>query len=198
MNKGIDEATGDYLIFLNSGDTFFDEDVLSLVMGAVLKSNRLDLYYGNVAQVDDAERVGMLRFAIVDLYFLFSNMICHQGIFAKRDLFLEHGKFDLAYRISGDYDWLLRILLNKTISRLYLDIPVASFQMGGISMTQSEKKQAERESIKSKYFSKTTITLMAILRATRVLWLVWFMNRSMINRLIQVSSISRWKRLGLH
>lgn len=94
MNKGLKMAKGEYVCFLNAGDTFHEDDTLQLIVHQLNKSNVLpDVIYGETALVD-AQRhfVRMRRLQTPDTLnwksFRQGMLVCHQAFIAKRAVFL--------------------------------------------------------------------------------------------------------------
>jgi len=117
MNKGIAEATGSYLIFLNAGDKFHGDDTLSRVADK-LKGNE-DVVYGETDVVDDNGKfLRSRRLKAPDELswesFKKGMLVCHQAFWVKRELALDI-PYDLNYRYSSDVDWCIRIMKHSTI-----------------------------------------------------------------------------------
>lgn len=119
MNKGIHLATGDYVCFLNAGDTFHDDHTL-LQISRTLKGNRLpDVIYGETAIVDEKGHfLHMRRLSAPEVLhwksFKQGMLVCHQAFFARRELAVAH-PYDLQYRFSADFDWCIRIMKQSTV-----------------------------------------------------------------------------------
>ncbi len=135
MNKGIGMARGDYLIFMNSGDVFSNDTVLSR-MAEVLSA---DIDYGNVwritksGAVHESYRSG---WRYVKGLLLQGKMICHQAMFIRRDIMLDY-MYDESYRITADFNFLCRCVKDKK-SLIYHDIDVVNMDnVSGIS-TQND------------------------------------------------------------
>lgn len=104
MNKGVASATGDYVNFMNAGDCFYSVGVLTEVAQAMDKSEDIpDIVYGDCV-VYEYGRFYMFRKAPdkIEETMPFS----HQSVFAKTQLLRDH-PFDIGYRYSADYDFLL-------------------------------------------------------------------------------------------
>lgn len=127
MNKGIEAANGEYIYFLNMGDCFFSQDVLSYVASKLC--TRKDFYYGNI-QRGDKVIYHKKNIRKRDLIFR-EYMICHQSIFAKRES-LERFSFDNTYKICADREWLITLLEHGGQGE-YLDKIVALYDESGIS-----------------------------------------------------------------
>ena len=118
MNKGLKMAKGEYVCFLNAGDTFHEDDTLQLIVHQLNKSNVLpDVIYGETALVD-AQRhfVRMRRLQTPDTLnwksFRQGMLVCHQAFIAKRAL---AETYDLNYRFSADFDWCIRLMKKSKI-----------------------------------------------------------------------------------
>ncbi len=125
MNKGAAMATGDYLCFLNAGDTFFAADSVERMMCSFEDASAPDIIYGETAIVDNAGNfLHMRRLKAPDNLgwksFRQGMVVCHQAFMVKRELFES---YNLSYRFSSDFDWSIRMMKKaKTIhnSRLTL------------------------------------------------------------------------------
>ncbi|GAK35998.1 glycosyltransferase, group 2 family protein [Bacteroides graminisolvens DSM 19988 = JCM 15093] len=118
MNKGLKMAKGEYVCFLNAGDTFHEDDTLQLIVHQLNKSNVLpDVIYGETALVD-AQRhfVRMRRLQTPDTLnwksFRQGMLVCHQAFIAKRAL---AETYDLNYRFSADFDWCIRVMKKASL-----------------------------------------------------------------------------------
>ena len=145
MNKGIQMATGDYITFVNSDD-WYNEGAVSYVAGDIMKRGAAISCYGinlfdkdGIMEWDDtfARDIHNIRFAMCR---------CHNAIFAKRSVFEMYGGFDLAYKISADYDWLLRAYDNG-VEISYDNFPAVNFRLGGVSFVQETKMRKEARTI---------------------------------------------------
>lgn len=113
MNKGIALATGDYLCFLNAGDSFHEDDTLQQMVHTLRELTELpDVLYGETELVDaEGHFVRMRRLQAPEHLtwrsFRHGMLVCHQAFFAKRTL---AEPYDLSYRFSADFDWCIRIM----------------------------------------------------------------------------------------
>ena len=103
MNKGIRQATGKYLIFLNAGDAFHAPETLKQIAETITANHYPDIVYGQT-QLVDAERqfVGMRHLTAPEHLtfdsFKHGMLVCHQAFIAKREL---AEMYDLKYRFSA-------------------------------------------------------------------------------------------------
>lgn len=143
MNKAVRVSHGDYIIFINSGDIFHKENVLE---EAVKQLDDCDIGYGNVRKLyanECREERYPGRFKVLTLL-LMGKMPCHQGIFAKTSL-LKQYRFDETYRITADYDFLIRCYRAKCRLK-WLDIIVADVDcVDGISSQKKNLKEMRAE-----------------------------------------------------
>lgn len=146
MNKGVTHATGEYVIFINAGDFLFDKKVLENVYKSGMKT---DVIEGHTIRTDKMIR---LKPIYEDLFErLFADNISHQSSFTRRELLLKH-PFDEKYKIVADWKFWLETLIieNKTYS--FIDLNVSCFDMNGISFTQIELRENEREQVCQELF----------------------------------------------
>ncbi len=111
MNKGVNRAKGEYLIFLNAGDSLHAPDTLQLLAQCVAEHHP-DILYGETALVDaDRNFVGMRRLKAPEQLtwksFRMGMLVCHQAFIVRRELALQ---YDLRYRFSADFDWCIRCM----------------------------------------------------------------------------------------
>ena len=111
MNKGLKMATGEYLIFLNAGDSFHAPNTLQRVAEAI-GHNRPGVVYGETAIVDANRNFLMMRHlrapeSLTWRSFAKGMLVCHQAFIARRDIAPQ---YDLKYRYSADVDWCIRCM----------------------------------------------------------------------------------------
>lgn len=117
MNKGIRLATGDYLCFLNAGDSFHEDDTLQQMVHTIHGNRLPDVLYGETALVDHSGHfLRMRRLHAPDILtwksFRMGMLVCHQAFFAKRELAVP---YDLQYRFSADFDWCIKIMKQSKV-----------------------------------------------------------------------------------
>lgn len=110
MNKGINMSSGDYIEFLNAGDFFNSQNVISDVV-EYIGSQKADIYYGDIIyEYPDGKQSKRIysQFCQTSLYYLLGDCINHQAIFASKDCFSKNN-FDISrYRFCADRDWMIR------------------------------------------------------------------------------------------
>lgn len=129
MNKGLAVATGDYVNFMNAGDTFFDEAVVENVASRINKEGcSSHVIYGDSYIYDNYHTYYKRPEPLRNLRR--HSAFCHQASFIK------HGddiKYDLNYRIAADYELFSRMYLIENKSFLYVPIPICRYKLFGIS-----------------------------------------------------------------
>lgn len=136
LNKGIAMATGDVIGFLHSDDLFYSPDTLAHI-AAVLESRNCDAVYGDLIYVsrENAERV--LRYWKSNH---FEAKLLKQGwmpphptLFVKQGWYKSKGVFRTDFRISADYDLILRLFSDKNFNAAYLPEVITRMRAGGAS-----------------------------------------------------------------
>lgn len=132
MNKGIEKSTGEYVVFLNAGDTFESDHVLNRVM-TELQQNQSQpgmLFCGANLLFKNRKKI-YRRTRLIEKYIWHGLPANHQATFFKRSLLNSKSYSDL-YILSGDY-FLVADLYNKGVNCHYLEEPVVRFSIGGFS-----------------------------------------------------------------
>jgi len=150
MNKGLAAATGDYVIFMNSGDEFYSPETVVQVFATVADA---DIYYGETEMVnDERESLGQRRHKAPEKFtwrgFRYGMSISHQAIYIRRSL---TEPYDRQYQLSADIDWIIRAAKKaKTIINVHQY--VARYLVGGMSKTKHRQSLKERFDIMRKYY----------------------------------------------
>ncbi len=140
MNKGVRHSSGRWVYFLNADDRLADERVFYDVFAAIRSAQEnLALVYGNVIYTN-GEHTWQRRFHWVNRRTLLHGDLCHQAVFARRELFDRIGPFEVALRINADYDWLLRAFRSGERT-LYLARNIAIFFQGGMHTRAPEHRE---------------------------------------------------------
>lgn len=139
-NKGISKAKGDWICFLGADDYFWDSSVLEMTARQlVVLPMKIRVAYGKIMVVDEGcSQLYTSGQSWSDVGHRFRSLMCipHPGTMHRASLFQRHGKFDESFRIAGDYDLLLRELMNG--EAYYLDgIVTAGVRHGGVSTDES-------------------------------------------------------------
>ena len=143
MNKGIQLAKGEWMYFLGSDDTLYNDRVLSEINENIIKTSAKAVY-GNVIMRGSNKWVqdGYVHAGEFDLQKLLYQNICHQAIFYHKSLFSTIGIYNLKYPVFADYDFNLRSFAKYQFN--YIDVAIANFNVGGHS-TQINDPEFEKE-----------------------------------------------------
>ena len=129
MNKGIKHCNGEYLNFMNSGDTFYKCNTTETVFSTQYTE---DVLYGDVYFQNGEEKYfHKLPENITLLNYLRKDFINHQSCFIRRERQLQH-MYDESFKISADTDFFMFSLTQGAKFR-YLNIPIAIYALGGLS-----------------------------------------------------------------
>lgn len=146
MNKGIDIAKGDYCIFMNSGDCFYDNNVL---MEFVPHLSGIDIVSGDTLESDGTIKPHKNRMTFQTLY---NGSLSHQSTFIKTSL-LKKYHYDESLRIVSDWKFFLQTLIIDNCS--YKGVPsfVSIYDVSGITYSNMDKFVAERKMVVNSMFS---------------------------------------------
>ncbi len=149
MNKGVAQAHGDYCIFMNSGDCFFDNQVLNHVEACALGE---DILIGKVLIDSRGHIISPPPISgEVTLYHLYSGSIPHQGSFIRTDLLRKY-PYDENLKISSDWKFFVQTIILDNCRVRYLDISVALYDTEGVSSENPELMRMEKEQVMSEFF----------------------------------------------
>ena len=191
MNKGIKLATGEYVEFLNSGDCLASEDVVSRMYTALETKGTPSILYGNMLkEMPDETILRDKSFAGRDITFLgfFTGTLNHSPAYIRRDLFEKYGMYDESLRIVSDWKWYLQAIVLGEEKPYYVDIDIMRFDMNGISETNKEIRNTEREQVLTELipqpilsdYKQWAFTINQMKRLKRHPWaekIVWFIER---------------------
>ena len=173
MNKGIDLATGDYLVFLNAGDSFHADTTLQQMVHTIKGKELPDILYGNTAIVD-AQRhfVRMRRLAPPDELswksFRQGMLVCHQAFIVKRTL-AEH--YNRQYSFSSDFDWCIR-MMKKAHTLHNTHLTLIDYLDEGLTTQNHKASLRERYHIMTRHYGHVSTFAHH----------VWFVARSIIKK----------------
>ena len=183
MNKALQQATGDYIVFLNAGDRLHGETTLSQVVdGMEWQRGRAvnpAVVYGETDLVDDEGRFlrhRRLRVPEVLTWRSFRQgmLVCHQSFYARTDL-ARAELYNLAFRYSADYDWCIRIMKRAARRRLPLHnthLVLTDYLSEGLTTRNHRRSLLERLRLMAHHYGWPTALLMHL----------WFVVRAVVKR----------------
>lgn len=167
MNKAIDRASGQYLIFLNAGDAFATAETLAHI--AMASQKRPDVIYGQTQLVDTTGDVVGKRHLTAPKHLTWQSfkngmLVCHQAFIARREI-CPH--YDLNYRFSSDYDWCIKVLKQSESTAYVGDDPIISYLIDGLTSENHQKSLRERYIIMCHYYGTVPTMLRHVKFACR-------------------------------
>ncbi len=150
MNKGLQLATGDYILFMNSGDEIFAPDTVERVFST---SADADIYYGETEMYDENwNSLGRRRHHAPEQLnycsFRYGMSVSHQAIYIKRSI---ASPYNPGYRLSADIDWILNAL-KKAVKITNTKMYTAKYMVGGMSKKKHRQSLAERFRIFNQHY----------------------------------------------
>ncbi len=143
MNQAVQLARGEYFLFLNAGDSFYDATVLEKITDEIKKlrsdNKKADIVYGNMYH--KALQTVIFAAPSINEFVCYRNVPCHQTCFYHRSLFAVRG-YDLKYNVRADYEHFLWCYYKQQASCCYVPVLVASYEGGGYSETKENKKRS--------------------------------------------------------
>ena len=183
MNKGLRQASGDYICFLNAGDFFPNANVLDTIVSRSLTGKSRQqlpaVIYGDTDIVDnDGNFLRHRRLApprnLTWRSFRKGMLVCHQAFYARLDI-ARTVPYDTRYRYSADVDWCIRVM--KEAERMgaglaYVDSVVANYTQEGQTTKHHRDSLKERYRVMQCHYGAFTTALMH----------AWFAVRAVIKK----------------
>jgi glycosyltransferase involved in cell wall biosynthesis len=142
FNKGVQKSSGQWLIFMNSGDCFYDTETLSLASTQLDLFEKFDVVYGQIQLTKDSGQILKNYGAPFDFKkFQRFNYLPHQAMFIQKSYFEKWGSYSLDLKIAMDYEHLLRS--GSELKAQYIDVVCARTLAGGVSQSHYQKVLAE-------------------------------------------------------
>jgi len=144
INKGIRMATGDAIGFLHSDDVFFSADSIALIAEA-FEREKADVVYGDL-QYCHGERV-VRRWKSNDFRpgaLKFGWMPPHPTVYVRREVYQQVGPYDDWFRISADFDMMLRIF-SAGYKTHYIPEVLVSMETGGASNRNTKARLSKTQ-----------------------------------------------------
>lgn len=190
MNKGIRKATGEYLNFMNSGDRFYNEEVLQHVFDKQLTCDIIvgkDYHYNSLTQQGFSTilppRISMLTF--------FIQTLPHQSSFFKRELFKD-SLYDESLKIVADIKFYIQKICVEGCRVEEIDDIICRREPDGISKSYNERRIAEHQTVIAEFLPSgaikdyntltlldktTTYKLLSLLESSKGLkWMTYFIK----------------------
>lgn len=168
MNKGIEFATGDYVWFINAGDSLYAVDTIEKLVNSVQGKIMPDVIYGETTIVDEEGNFLAMRrlkapSKLTWKSFKMGMLVCHQSFVAKKSIVPQ---FNINFSYSADYEWTIKCLKKaKNIHNSHLIL--SNFMEGGLSSMGRKDSLKERFVIMQHHYGIITVTMLHIWFAIR-------------------------------
>ncbi len=157
MNKGLEEAAGRYVWFLNAGDEMYDPAVLKRLAEAF--HNRCDVYFSDAMLVrEDGTEIGLRSEktphslpALINWRDMKLGMkVCHQAFIVNREI---APRYDM-HNLSADLDWEI-VSLKRSASNYRIPVPLCRYLVGGLSVQNHRRSLLDRWKVLKRHFGMT-------------------------------------------
>lgn len=151
MNKGIQHATGDYCLFLNSGDRFAADTALQNALDCNFSDDivSFDSFLDSGTHCESVCKVSDSRLSVL---FFMQATLPHQSTFILRKLFLDYGLYDESLRIVSDWKFFFQTIVFHKASFTYYSFPLTYIQPDGISSANEHDRISERQKVITSLF----------------------------------------------
>jgi len=184
MNKGLTQASGDYIVFMNAGDSFPQADTLEQVvhrckLTEMPTAELPGVLYGNTDVVDgDGHYLHPRRLQppakLTWRSFRQGMLVCHQAFYARTDI-AKNLQYDTRYRFSADVDWCIRVMRETERMGLPLyniGIVVANYLDEGATTKNHKASLRERYLVMQRHYGVVQTFLLHC----------WFVVRAIVRR----------------
>ena len=149
MNKGISLASGKWINFLNSGDTFSNKKIVDKI--PFYKYQNYSLIYGNT-KIFSAERkfikvLKAFKMSKMNLLLFGTRVACHQSIFYNNKIKFRYPK---KYKLKGEFFSYFKYI--NFAEPIYLDLVISNYCLGGIGSIHDKQNKIEALDILKKQF----------------------------------------------
>lgn len=149
MNQAVQKIQGQYVLFLNCGDRFFNRSVLSEAASFIEKQESTEvvrgrsyIFYGD--QFNQQQNSPVHSAPVMNDFTCYRNVPCHQVCFYDAQLFAQRG-YDTDYRVRADYEHFLYCIYDQNARAVYMPVTVAFYEGGGFSETKENRKRSALE-----------------------------------------------------
>jgi len=151
MNKGIERSTGDYCIFINSGDLLHHKNTLEKLLETL---DGTELIYGDLLHCYGNRKIKVIYPSKLDRYYFYRNALPHPATAAKRSLLRKTNSLNATHKIVSDWEFFILAVIKYKCSYKQIDLIISDFDLQGISSKTSNREliMKEREETISFHF----------------------------------------------
>lgn len=144
MNKGIDVVTGNYILFLNSGDALCNSNVFENLYKSIYYG-KYDYLAGNTVLVNNKYKLGEVKSPeCISAAFFFRDNLCHQSVFIHKKRF-KNKRYDQSLRIVSDAKFFFEDIILNNASYKHLSFDVSNYDLSGISASNWYTTSLEKQ-----------------------------------------------------
>ncbi|MCC6710909.1 MAG: glycosyltransferase [Candidatus Pacebacteria bacterium] len=181
MNKGVKIANGEYLYFLNSGDIFFKNDVITKLLQLIKKYNQPDFIYGDtLVSYTNEKNNYVIRKELSLSNLKRGKKIPQQAYFTKKEL-IEKFMFDENYSLAADFDLICKIFLNKDLLSIKINEIICNFNGEGAS-----------SNLKKSYFETYLSILKNFGRLASLKYFILFNSKLLADKLLEITNLKKY------
>lgn len=153
MNKGIKASNGEFVIFMNSGDSFYEKTVLEKVNPLLVED--FDIYYGDNYKVKLRSKRKKTYPEELSFSFFYSSCINHQSTFIRKQLFYDYFFYNETFKIVADWEFFIYTICVENRPNKYLPMTICNYDFTGLSSSIENKDiiDAEKAIVFQKYFA---------------------------------------------
>ena len=170
MNKGLRMAHGEYVLFLNAGDQFYEKTTLAKIFDVPRDA---DVYYGETMMIDEAgKEIGLRRLKAPETLswksLINGMVVCHQSFIVRRSIAPD---YDLKFIIAADYAWMVECLKKSKII-VNTQLIISRFLEGGMNKSLIFTALKERFGEMVKHYGLLKTSAVHVLIGLRFTWFV--------------------------
>lgn len=153
-------ATGDYLLFLNSGDYLHNETTLQALRPEDWFG---DIVYGDILVLDGRRRIRTIIPEVITADYLYDHTIWHPASFIKKSFFLQHGPYREDFKICADYYFFLKAVLEVDALMEHKAIVISEFNTDGVGSSPkfAEINKRERRISQADFYSPQLLAMVS-------------------------------------
>lgn len=143
MNKGILMATGEYVLMLNSGDSFTNQHVIGELISGIKDNDFPDILFGNTIKTwpNGKKKKSIHQNNDFSMMTFYLGTIDHVGTCIRRSLFSQFGMYDESLKICSDWAWFMKTIVFGNIKPIHINLDTIYFDMTGISESGGQNRQ---------------------------------------------------------
>ena len=186
MNKGIRQATGEYLLFINSGDVIRTETNLSSIISQITGEDII-FFDLEICDIRNNRYVKIYPDSLDFKYFA-EDSLPHMASFIKKDLLVRYGYYSEKIKISSDWAFFMDAICLLNCTYKHIHECFSTFYLDGLSSDERNRQilTGERNNhISSSY------------RLYNSLYEEWMEKKQELYKLKTSTSVRYLKKIGL-